>query len=107
MSQDKRVLQSAAKSLRRVAEVKSEVARKTEASNLARHVEGLTKPKSPSSTMKKAGIALIAAPDPVTGVAGVALLASSFALKNKEPMKVSDIAAETRKLLREIQSFRI
>jgi hypothetical protein len=57
--------------------------------------------------MKKAGVALIAAPDPVTGVAGVALLASSFALKNKEPAKIADIAAETRKILREIQSFRI
>ncbi|MDG6899770.1 MAG: hypothetical protein JRN59_04605 [Nitrososphaerota archaeon] len=105
--QDKKALQTAAGSLVRVAEAKSEVAKKTEASNLARHVEGLTKPKSPSSTMKKAGIALIAAPDPVTGVAGVALLASSFALKNKEPTKIADIATETRKILREIQSFRI
>ena len=105
--QDKKVLQSAAESLVRVAETKSDVAGKTETSTLARHVEGLTKPKSPSSTMKKAGIALIAAPDPVTGVAGVALLASSFALKNKEPAKIADIATETRKILREIQSFRI
>ncbi|MDG7013977.1 MAG: hypothetical protein JRN11_01060 [Nitrososphaerota archaeon] len=105
--QDKKVLQTAAESLVRVAEAKSEVAKKTEASNLARHMEGLTKPKSPSSTMKKAGIALIAAPDPVTGVAGVALLASSFALKKKEPTKIADIATETRKILREIQSFRI
>ena len=105
--QDKKALQTAAESLVRVAEAKSEVAKKTEASNLARHVEGLTKPKSPSSTMKKAGIALIAAPDPVTGVAGVALLASSFALKNKEPTKIADIATETRKILSEIQSFRI
>ncbi len=105
--QDKKVLQSAAESLARVVEAKSEVAGRTDAASLTRHVEGLTKPKSPSSTMKKAGVALIAAPDPVTGVAGVALLASSFALKKKEPTKIADIAEETRKILREIQSFRI
>ena len=105
--QEKKVLQSAAESLARVAEAKSEVARRADASALCRNVEGLTKPKSPSSTMKKAGVALIAAPDPVTGVAGVALLATSFAMKNKEPAKIGDIAEETRKLLREIQSFRL
>lgn len=105
--QEKKVLQSAAESLARVVEVKSEAARRTDASALCRNVEGLTKPKSPSSAMKKAGVALIAAPDPVTGVAGVALLAASFAMKNKDPAKVGDIAEETRKLLREIQSFRL
>ncbi|MDG6914083.1 MAG: hypothetical protein JRN44_01525 [Nitrososphaerota archaeon] len=105
--QERKVLQSAAESLGRIAELKSEIVERADTSTLSRQVEGLTKPKSPSSSMKKAGVALIAAPEPVTGVAGVALLATSFALKNKEPAKIADIAEETRKMLREIQSFRI
>ena len=56
--------------------------------------------------MRKAGIALIAAPDPVTTVAGAGLLASSYALK-KEPASLTNLAMETRKVLRDLQSFRV
>jgi hypothetical protein len=57
--------------------------------------------------MRKAGIALIAAPDPFTGVPGVALLASSFVVKRKEPANLGSLAQETWKALREIQSLNI
>jgi len=55
--------------------------------------------------MKKAGVALIATPDPFTGVPGVALLASSLLLKRREPASVATLALETRKVLREMQSL--
>jgi len=56
--------------------------------------------------MRKAGVALIVGtPDPITAVPGVALLAASFASRRKDPAKLDDLAAETRKLLRDIQSL--
>jgi hypothetical protein len=65
----------------------------------------VTKPNSLSSNVKKAGVALIAAPDPLTGIPGVALLASSYVLKKKDPASLGHLAQETRKILRDIQSF--
>jgi hypothetical protein len=55
--------------------------------------------------MRKAGIALIVTPDPISGVPGVALLASSFVMKKREPASLESLAQETRKALREIQSL--
>jgi len=55
--------------------------------------------------MRKAGIALIATPDPFTGVPGVALLAASFVAKRKEPAKLSDLASEAQRIFREVQSL--
>jgi hypothetical protein len=57
--------------------------------------------------MKKAGVALILAPDPVTGVAGVALVVTSFALKGKEPASLAHLAQEAKKILRDMESFRL
>ncbi len=53
------------------------------------------------------GIALIAAPDPITGAIGVPLVATSFAMKKKEPVGLDHLAKETRKVLREMESLRI
>jgi hypothetical protein len=105
--EDRKIIHAAAESLTRRAELKSEVASSTDASSVSRHVRQLTKPNSPAKSMKKAGVALIAAPDPVTGVAGVALVASSLVLGKNEPASLANLAQETRKVLREIQSLRI
>ncbi|MDG6953844.1 MAG: hypothetical protein JRN33_02525 [Nitrososphaerota archaeon] len=104
---EKELLRSTAQSLQRISRSKSEVASGLDSSAISRQVERVTKPGSPGAAMKKAGVALIAAPEPLTGVAGVALVASSFAIKGKEPASLASIAQETRKILREIQSFRI
>ena len=91
----------------RLATAKAEVASSINPAPVTRHIERLTKPKSLGGTMRKVGIALIAAPDPITGVPGVALLASSFVMKKKEPASLSNLAQETRKVLRDFQSLRI
>jgi hypothetical protein len=65
------------------------------------------KPRSLSGGMKKLGIALVATPDPITGVPGAALLASSFVMKRREPVGASQLAKEARKILREMESLRI
>lgn len=84
---------------------KSAVAENVNMGRVQANLDRVTKPNSLSSTAKKAGIALIAAPDPFTGIPGVALLASSYALKRRDPANLGHLAQETRKILRDIQSF--
>lgn len=104
--QEKKIFRSAADSAVRVAEARSNVAACVDSNALRTHANSLSQPGSPSSAMKKAGIVLIVGtPDPITAVPGVALLAASYASRRKDPAKLSDLAAETRKILREIQSL--
>ena len=104
--QAKKVIATSAESATRVVKDRVEVANNVDASGVTRHVENVTKPSSPRSTMRKAGIALIAAPDPVTTVAGAGLLASSFAFR-KDPASLTSIALETRKILRDLRSLSV
>ena len=105
---EKRIVHSVKVSLVRLNEAQGRVASSVDTRSVARHVNGLAKPSSPSSALKKAGVALIVGtPDPITAVPGVALLAASVAAKRKEPGKLDDLAAETRKILREIESLRL
>lgn len=96
---------SAAESVSRLAKEKVEVARVADSAQVKGRLEKVSKPVSLSSGMRKAGVALIAAPDPLTGVPGVALLASSYVLKRKEPASLAHLAQETQKVLREIRSL--
>ncbi len=57
--------------------------------------------------MKKAGVALILSPDPVTGVPGAALLLSAYALKKKEPSSIDTLVRQANKILRDIESLNI
>ncbi|MDA4124918.1 MAG: hypothetical protein OK438_05660 [Thaumarchaeota archaeon] len=88
-----------------MADAETDVSEKVEMGQVQVHLDRITKPKSLSSTARKVGIALIAAPDPITGIPGVALLASSYALKRRDPANLGHLAQETRKILRDIQSF--
>ena len=106
--EEKRVVQSVADSLSRLKETKNQVASSIDRAGVSTQVNGLTKPGSPSSALKKAGVALIVAtPDPITAVPGVALLASSYVVKRRDPAKLDDLATETRKVLRDIQDLRL
>jgi len=78
-----------------------------DARSVERKLRDVTKPPSLSGGMRKAGVALIAAPDPFTGIPGVALLASSIAVKKREPASLGTLAQETRKILRDIQSLKL
>lgn len=106
--QEKRLVRSVADSVTRLTDARSQVAASVDTGAVRRQVDKLSKPGSPSSAMKKAGIALIVGtPDPITAVPGAALIASSFIAKKKDPAKLDDLALETRKLLREIQALRL
>lgn len=65
------------------------------------------KPASLAGGMKKAGVALLVAPDPFTDVAGAALLAGHFAMKRREPAGFEQLANETRKLIKDLRSLSI
>lgn len=106
--QEKRIVGTVLGSVSRLHEAKSQVAANINMTPVKGHVAGLAKPKSPGATLRKAGLALmVATPDPVSDVAGAALIATSYAMKSKEPAKLDDIATETRKVLRDIQSLRL
>jgi hypothetical protein len=103
---EKRILRTAADSLSRLTATKAQVATGIDARPVRAQMNKLSKPGSPSSAMKKAGVALIVAtPDPFTAVPGVALVASSYVAKRKEPAKLDDLALETRRLLRDLKSL--
>ena len=65
----------------------------------------VAKPNSVSRTLRKAGVALILAPDPITAVPGAMMLGASLATRRREPLSSSSVFEETRKLLAELGSF--
>ena len=65
----------------------------------------VAKPNSISRTMRKAGIGLILAPEPLTAVPGAIILGASFATRRREPSSPASVFNETRKLLAEIGSY--
>jgi len=103
--QEKRILRSTTDSLARIADARSEVISRVDPRGVVRNIQTVTKPNSVSKTMRKAAIGLIAAPDPVTTVAGAALLTGSFVTKRNDPTSLADLAAETRKVMRDIRSL--
>jgi hypothetical protein len=102
---EKKILSSTAESLSRLAETKAEVSDGVDADKVTRHFNGLTKPNSPSKTMRNVGMALLSSPDPVTDVPGAVLIAGSFVLKKRDPTSLNNLAQETRKILRDIRSL--
>jgi hypothetical protein len=65
----------------------------------------VVKPTSVSRTLRKAGVALILAPDPITAVPGAMMLGASFVAKQREPLNASSVFEETRRLLAEMGSL--
>jgi len=101
----KNLIRTSANSISRIANQRAEVGAAASTSYVKRALDDLTNPPSLGGGMRKAGIALIAAPDPFTGVPGVALLAASFVAKRNEPATLRELANETRRVLRDFQSI--
>jgi hypothetical protein len=103
--QSKRLIRSATDSFTRRFQLKAEVAARTDPTPVARNVGTLTKPNSPGKTVRRVGMALLASPDIVTDVPGAALVATAYVMKRREPTNIGQLALETRKVLRDIQSL--
>ena len=65
----------------------------------------VARPNSVSKTLRKAGVALILAPDPITAVPGAIMLGASFANRRRDPLSPSMVVEETQKLLSEMGSY--
>lgn len=106
--QEKKLVRAVAGSFARLNETRGQVASSMDTGPVSRQVKRASNPSTPSSTLKKAGVALIVGtPDPITAVPGVALLAASVAAKRREPARLDDLAAEARKILRDIEGLRL
>jgi hypothetical protein len=61
-----------------------------------------------ASKLKKAGVTLIALPDPITGAVGVPVLVAGFALErigNRE-LKIPEVTADLANTMRELEKLR-
>ena len=103
---EKPIVRSVADSIVRLKDTEAGVRSSADGREVSKSLRRLSKPNSPSSALRKAGVALIVGtPDPVTAVPGVALIAASYAAKRNDPAKLEDLATETRKILRDISSL--
>ncbi len=61
-----------------------------------------------ASKLKKAGVTLIALPDPVTGAVGVPVLAAGFALEKlgRRELRIPEVTADLAKMMRELEKLR-
>jgi hypothetical protein len=65
----------------------------------------VVKPNSLTKTLRRTGMALIIAPDPITAVPGVVMLGASLATRKREPLTPASVFEETQKILSEMDSF--
>jgi hypothetical protein len=56
--------------------------------------------------MRKTGVALAVAPEPLTTVAGVALMGASTAMKSREPASLASLRDETIRAIGDLKSVR-
>jgi hypothetical protein len=99
-----RLLKSSASSATRILEARAALAGVVADSATRNGLKGVARPNSLSRTLRKAGVALILAPDPVTAVPGAIMLGASLATRGKEPLRPASVYDETRKLLEEMGS---
>lgn len=102
-----RLVHSSAESLKRVAAGRVGLEESLSSREVSESLGNVLHPKSLAGGMKKAGVALILSPDPVTGVPGAALLLSAYALKKKEPSSIDTLVRQANKILRDIESLNI
>ena len=100
-----RLLRSSASSVTRVLRERATVAERLADAETRDGLKQVARPNNISKMMRKAGIGLIMAPDPITAVPGAIILGASFATRGREPLSPTSVFNETRKLLAEIGSY--
>lgn len=63
------------------------------------------KPNSVSGALRKAGVALILAPDPVTAVPGAVMLGASLAAGRNKPLSSDSVYEEALRMIAELDSL--
>jgi hypothetical protein len=100
---DVRFLKDRATSAARILDDRTKVVKALADKKTNEVLKQVVKPNDRAKTLRKAGVALILAPDPVTAVPGVVMLGASFAMKGKAPLVPSDVSEEAQKILAEIE----
>ncbi len=100
----------------KIARERAEMARRfaegiAESATAARPVKAMSQQDSKNgmaSKLKKAGVTLIALPDPVTGAVGVPVLAAGFALEKlgKRELRIPEVTSDLAKTMRELEKLR-
>jgi hypothetical protein len=99
------LLKSSASSATRVMLERRAVAAALADTETRERLRQVVRPNSISKTLRKVGVALILAPDPITAVPGAMMLGASFATRRREPLTPASVVEETQKLLAEMDSF--
>ena len=94
---------SRGESLMRISKDWVDVASSLESKKAARSFRDLNHPPAVKKAMRSAGIALAVAPEPVTTVAGVALVAGSLAMKD-EPATLRSMGKELESQISELST---
>ncbi len=102
-----KLAKSSAKSIIRTARTRSEVGTALTGRGVQRGLQDVLRPRSLSSGIRKAGIALMLSPDPLTDIPGIALLASAYLIKKRDPSSIKTVMKEARRAIRDVESLRI
>ena len=102
-----KVAKSSARSIVRIARARSEVSRALAQKDVQKGLENVVRPRSPSSGMRKVGIALMLAPDPLTDIPGIALLASAHLIKRRDPLSIERLMKEARRVIKDVESLSV
>ena len=98
------LVKSECESLRRISKDRIDVASSLNAEDAARSIRELCHPPSMKKTMRAVGIALAVAPEPITTLAGVALVAGSVIIRN-EPATLKSVGEELNHQISELSDF--
>ncbi len=91
--------------MQRTASDYRDVATSLDTTDSNRALRSVTTPTTIKGTVRKVGIALAIAPEPFTTVAGVALVAASFAMGGREPASLGTLREEARLQFAELATF--
>jgi hypothetical protein len=102
---DVELLKCSCDSIARLARDFSIAGRALDSKATSRSLRNLTAPQSRKGAVRKLGVALAVAPEPVTTVAGIALIAVSFTIGGKEPASTRTLHTHAENQFSELDSF--
>ena len=97
-----KVIIASAESVTGVLKQRAVVAKSLADSKTRDKLKQVARPNSVTKTLRKTGLALILAPDPITAVPGAVLVGASIATRKKDASSAASVFEETRKLLAEM-----
>jgi ppGpp synthetase/RelA/SpoT-type nucleotidyltranferase len=95
------------KSAMRIADCINEVGKSLTMKEVRKAIQDTKKESSLHSKMKKTGLALLAMPDPLTDIPGLALIVASHFMKRRESASIMTLSSEIRKTLKDLEHLRL